>query len=233
MGHISGVINSCTTIATIDFYLPLMKSRARRRAPAAVAVSAGQYRTSDRELPVLEYASPQLEQPAEGATDAQAVAFGRLIGVLVIVFSILWSKVLLSRSNEPIFLYLLNRYGYFTPGIAVMFLAGILWKGATHAGALTAGVLTVPLSIWLERQWPHLPFQNRTGIVFWVCIAACILVSLVTPRKSDEELTGLVWTPASMKLPPEERARERGVRNPVIWWAAITAVTVFFYVWFA
>jgi SSS family solute:Na+ symporter len=211
MGHISGVINSCTTIATIDFYIPLTRWRAARHGGAGGTGGAG----------------------GEGATDAQAVLFGRIIGVLVVLFSILWSRVLLAQTDEPIFLYLLNKYGFFTPGIATMFLAGILWKGATHAGALAAGLLTVPMSWSLERWWPHLPFQNRTGIVFWTCVVVCVLVSLVTKRKTDEELKGLVWTRQSMRLPPEQRLREGGLRNPVIWWSIVTAATLFMYIWFA
>src|SRR5205823_12749576 len=132
-----------------------------------------------------------------------------VVGVLIVIFSILWSRVLLARSDQPIFLYLLNKYGYFTPGIATMFLAGILWKGATHAGALAAGLLSVPLSLLLETlpRTKDLPFQNRTGIVFWTCVIVCIAVSLATPRKSPDELRGLVWTPDSMRLPAEDRAR--------------------------
>ena len=40
--------------------------------------------------------------------------------------------------DKPVFVYLLHAYGYVTPGIATMFLLGILWKRATHAGVLTA-----------------------------------------------------------------------------------------------
>jgi SSS family solute:Na+ symporter len=206
MGHISGVINSCTTIATIDFYLPLMKWWHARHKPETTDLSEG-----------------------------RAVLFGRIVGIFVVVFSILWTRVQLRESNQPIFLYLLNRYGLFTPGIATMFLAGILWKGATHAGALAAGLLTVPLSLGLENwsRTKDLPFQNRTGIVFWICIVICVLVSLVTPKKSPDELVGLVWTRDSLRLPLEERQRERGLRNPIIWWAIVTAATLFMYIRFA
>ena len=60
----------------------------------------------------------------------------------------------------------------------------------------------------------------------------CVLVSLVTPRKREEELVGLIWTRDSLKLPPEQRERYRGLRNPVIWWAIVTAAVLFFYIRF-
>ena len=47
-------------------------------------------------------------------------------------------------------MYLLDVYGYFAPGITTMFLLGILWKRTTHAGALAAGALTIPLSLLLQ-----------------------------------------------------------------------------------
>src|SRR5262249_3826635 len=110
MSHLSGALNSCTTILTMDFYLPI------RRKPAE---------------------------------EAQAVSFARWAGVVVILIGIAGAWLLIEHAKKPIFLYLLSAYGLFTPGIATMFLLGILWKRTTHAGALAAGALTIPLSFAL------------------------------------------------------------------------------------
>jgi solute:Na+ symporter, SSS family len=198
MGHTSGAINSVTTIATIDFYLPWTQWRGRA---------------------------------SDG--DRQAVRFGRIFGVLAIIAGVICAELLTQHSKKPIFLYLLNAYGYFTPGIATMFLLGILWKRTTTAGALTAGALTIPLSLALQWSFPKLAFQNRTGIVFWSCMIACVVVSLLTPAAPDEQLKGLIWTVDSLKMPPEQREKYRGLRRPVLWWAIITAVVVFFYIRYA
>jgi SSS family solute:Na+ symporter len=143
------------------------------------------------------------------------------------------AELLTAHSQLPIFLYLMDAYGYFTPGIATMFLLGILWKGTTSAGALAAGILTIPLSLALKWTFPTLAFQNRTGIVFWACMATCAAVSLSTTGKSEEELKGLIWTKDSLRLPPEERHKYRGLRRPVVWWALITAVVLYFYIRYA
>jgi SSS family solute:Na+ symporter len=184
---------------------------------------------------VIDYASANTRDgvPGESATDAQAVRFGRMFGVVAIFVGILCAELLTQHSKKPIFLYLLNAYGYFTPGIATMFLVGILWKRTTSAGALAAGILTIPLSLALQWTFPKLAFQNRTGIVFWTCIVVCIGVSLLTIPKSDEELKGLIWTKDSLRLPPQERAKYRGIRRPFFWWAIITVVVLFFYIRFA
>ena len=160
--------------------------------------------------------------------------FGRLFGIGAILVGIVCAVLLTTHSKKPIFLYLLNAYGYFTPGIATMFLVGILWKRTTTAGALAAGILTIPLSLAL--QWTfgkQLPFQNRTGIVFWSCIAVCMIVSLLTKPSPPENLKGLIWTRDSLRLPPEEREKYSGIRRPFLWWAIINAVVIFLYVRYA
>ncbi|HZZ42856.1 MAG TPA: sodium/solute symporter [Tepidisphaeraceae bacterium] len=166
-------------------------------------------------------------------SDAQAVAFGRWFGVGAILMGIVCAMLLTQHSKKPIFLYLLNAYGYFTPGIATMFLLGILWKRTTNAGALAAGFLTIPLSLALEWKFPRLAFQNRTGIVFWTCMVTCAAVSLCGKPRSDVELEGLIWTRDSLRMPMAEREKYRGLRRPVIWWGIITAVVLYFYIRFA
>jgi solute:Na+ symporter, SSS family len=191
MSHVSGAVNSCTTIATVDIYMPYFR---------------------------------------QDASDDEAVRFGRLAGVAFILLGIVWALTLVSHSDKPVFIYLLAAYGYFTPGIAAMFLLGILWKRTTHAGALAAGLLTVPLSGALQALLPTMPFMNRTGIAFWACMAVCAAVSLCTRPKQESELVGMIWTRDSLKLPPEMRHRMRGLRNPAFWWAIVTAAVLWFYI---
>jgi SSS family solute:Na+ symporter len=193
MSHISGALNSCTTIACVDFYLPYFR---------------------------------------KGATEAQAVRFGKVAGAAIMAFAMLWAVLLMGHTERPIFLYLLDAYGYFAPGIATMFLLGIFWKRTTHAGALAAGAATIPLSAVIAVIFRGMPFMNRTGIVFWLCMAIGVLVSLVTRPVPEERLKGLIWNRESLLLPPEQRATLRGWRSPTLWWAIITAVVVFMYVWY-
>ena len=72
--------------------------------------------------------------------------------------------------------------------------------------------------------------MNRAGIVFWICMATCAMVSLITKPKSEEELKGLIWERASLSLLPAEREQQRGLRNPFIWWAIVTAMVLYFYI---
>ena len=194
MSHLSGAINSCTTILTMDVYLPYFRRQ---------------------------------------ASDAASVRFGRRSGMVIILLGILCTGLLVMFSEKPVFLYLLNAYGLFTPGIATMFLLGILWKRTTHAGALTAGILTIPLSLLIEFFFPHMPFFNRTGIVFWACMVLCVAVSLFTIPKPEAELKGMIWERSSLSLLPREREQQRGLRNPFIWWLLVTVMVLYFYVRYA
>jgi SSS family solute:Na+ symporter len=78
-----------------------------------------------------------------------------------------------------------------------------------------------------------MPFFNRTGIVFWTCIAACATVSLLTKPKPQEQLKGLIWNKESLSLPADQREKQKGLRSPFLWWAIITAIVLFFYVRYA
>ena len=212
MSSLSGAVNSCTTIATVDFYIPYVNRQ---------------------------------------ATDRQAVRFGRITGIIIFALSMIWAVAMLGKQDKPIFLYLLHLYGVFTPGIATMFLLGIFWRRATHWGAVAAGMLTVPLTLFLD--WitgglkfvslapPRLPdaviahlapFLNRTGVAFWICMTVGVVVSLLTRPRAESELTGLIWNRESMRLPPELRARSRGLRSPLLWWLIIFLFTVFLYIRF-
>lgn len=193
MSHVSGAINSCATIVTVDLYLP--------------------------------YIRPQ-------ASEREAVCFGRIAGMVAVLLGMAWANLMVANSQRPIFIYLMDAYGYFAPGIATMFLLGILWRRTTSIAAVTAGLLSIPLSLLLECAWQGISFANRTGIVFWVCMGVCAVVSLLTAPKPEGELVGLIWNKESLRLPADDRIKSRGLRNPTSWWAVIMAVVLFFYVRF-
>jgi SSS family solute:Na+ symporter len=46
-------------------------------------------------------------------------------------------------------------------------------------------------------------------------------------------LKGLIWNRDSLRLPPEERQKNRGLRRPLLWWAIINAVVIYFYIRYA
>ncbi|MGX5689482.1 SLC5 family protein [Arcticibacter tournemirensis] len=191
MSHISGAINSCTTILTVDVYT--------------------QYINKD-------------------ASDKQAIIFGKRAGVVIILFGICSAVLLLSYSDKPVFLYLMNLYGLFTPGIATMFLMGVFWKRTRSQGAFAAGLLTIPLSLFMEFVFPEMPFFNRTGIVFWTCMLVCALVSWTCKPKEGLQLDGLVLDYGKRGGLLSYDQSYKGFKNPTLWWSIITLAVLCFYI---
>ena len=61
----------------------------------------------------------------------------------------------------------------------VIFLLGMFWKRATEAGALSAAVGSVALSFVYWEFYQSVPFMNRMGYVFLICLGLAVIVSLM------------------------------------------------------
>ena len=123
----------------------------------------------------------------EGATDDRnLVRVGRITATVAIVIAILTARPLVG-SSEQAFQFIQEFTGFFTPGITVIFLAGLFWKRANEAGAITAAVASVVLS-WAFKLWlPGIPFLDRMGLVFIIAALLTILMSLATPGRAASD----------------------------------------------
>ena len=123
------------------------------------------------------------------------------IGALVIA---MFASAPLLRHFDQAFQYIQEYTGFFTPGIVVIFLLGMFWKRATEAGALVAGVGSVVLSFFYWTFLPAIPFMNRMGYIFLICLGSAIAVSLAQkpkPQSSTIEVAGIDYsTSASFNI---------------------------------
>ena len=118
--------------------------------------------------------------------DRKLVTVGRIAAAVAIVIAILTARPLVG-SSEQAFQFIQEFTGFFTPGITVIFLAGLFWKRANEAGAITAAVASVVLS-WAFKMWmPTIPFMDRMGLVFLAALALTVVVSLATPANADRD----------------------------------------------
>jgi SSS family solute:Na+ symporter len=100
-------------------------------------------------------------------------------------------------SFDQAFQYIQEFTGFFTPGIVVIFLLGMFWKRATEAGALSAAVGSVALSFVYWEFYQSVPFMNRMGYVFLICLGLAVIVSLMQkpkPTTSTIELTDIDYS---------------------------------------
>jgi SSS family solute:Na+ symporter len=98
------------------------------------------------------------------------------------------AKPLLGNFDQA-FQYIQEFTGFFTPGIVVIFVLGMVWKKTTSGGALTAAIGSAVLSFGFKMLWPALPFIDRVGLVFLLCTAIAIVISIL---QSNQEQPGAV-----------------------------------------
>ena len=94
------------------------------------------------------------------------------------------AKPLLGNFDQA-FQYIQEFTGFFTPGIVVIFLLGMFWKKATAASALAAAIGSAILSFVLKMTLPELPFIDRVGLVFLLCAALAIVVSVIQGNREQ------------------------------------------------
>ena len=117
------------------------------------------------------------------ASETHLVVVGRLAAITALVIAMLAAKPLLGNLPQA-FQYIQEYSGFVTPGIVVIFLLGMFWSRATTAGAFVGAVGSVVLSYLYWKYWPEVPFMNRIGYVFLLCLGAAMLVSLLQPKRA-------------------------------------------------
>ena len=104
------------------------------------------------------------------------VTTGRLTSLTAIVIAAIVARPLLGQFDQA-FQYIQEFTGFFTPGVVAIFLLAIFWKNTTANGAIAAafGSFLMSTAFWLWM--PSLPFIDRVGIVFLLCVAIGVAVS--------------------------------------------------------
>ena len=132
--------------------------------------------------------------------DRHLLIVGRATAVGALLIAVMVAKPLLGHFDQ-VFQFGQNLTGFFAPGIVVIFLLGLFWRGCSPSGAL-AGIITgITMSAFFftanhlhqhPQAWgmdwrfltghvPFMPFLNRVGWVFWITLCVCIGVSKLLP----------------------------------------------------
>lgn len=109
------------------------------------------------------------------------VAVGRIAALVSLSIALLVAEPLLGKFEQA-FQYIQEFTGFFTPGIVVIFVMGMFWQRTTSMGALSAALGSALFSLVLKFAWPELPFMDRVGLVFLLCLALCYFVSITSKR---------------------------------------------------
>ena len=109
-------------------------------------------------------------------SEGQLVTVGRLASISAMIIALIVAKPLLGNFQQA-FQYIQEFTGFFTPGVCALFLLGFFWSRTTANGALATAIGSAVFSIAFKVGWPELPFIDRVGIVFLMCIAVGVIVS--------------------------------------------------------
>jgi len=160
--------------------------------------------------------APSLGMASDGGQ--RSVTLGRVVAIVAMVIAVIAAKPLLGNFEQA-FQYIQEFTGFFTPGIVAIFMLGLFWSRTTATAALIAAIASAALSLLFKLYWPELPFMDRVGLVFVLCIAIGVFWSLLRPRAQ----TGFV-DPAGVSF-----ATTQGFNLSAI---VVTLILVFFYtVW--
>jgi SSS family solute:Na+ symporter len=148
------------------------------------------------------------------ASEKQLVLVGKLATGVLVLFGLAWIPFMQYISSQ-LYVYLQSVQAYISPPIAAVFLLGVAWKRVNAKGAMaslgTGFVLGVGrLILELNKSsispdalgggllwYASVNFLHFAIVLFAVCTAVLVIVSLVTPAEPREKLAGLTFATAA------------------------------------
>ena len=113
------------------------------------------------------------------------VNVGRITTLIALSIALVTAEPLLGKFDQA-FQYIQEFTGLFSPGITAIFLLGMFYKRTTSSGALSAAIGSALFSVAFKVFWPELPFMDRIGLVFILCILAAVIVSATSKSASTD-----------------------------------------------
>jgi solute:Na+ symporter, SSS family len=181
----------------------------------------------------------------KGASERHYVFVGRLATVVIVILGILWIPVM-KGIGKVLYEYLQDVQSLLAPGIAAVFLLGVVSRRTTPAAGFAGlvvgfvlGMLRLGLNIYygdtegdgliyrliVAPNWLHYEI-----VLFFVVIVMMIIISFFTKAMDPSKIEGLYFGSATA----EQRAITRSSWNKwdVINSAIVLAVIIAFYIYF-
>jgi SSS family solute:Na+ symporter len=172
--------------------------------------------------------------------DEKQVKIGRLSAVVVMILAMLWSTQ--GGKYSSIFEAINAIASDLAPPITAVFLWGVFWRRGTKQAALAtlisgfsmgivAFILDLPV-FGTEKIITHklgIPFMMQAWWMFVICSVIFVIVSLCTPKPSEESIRELTWEKPSHVFTQE---KFQGLTDPRIIAAGLLMILVTLYVVF-
>ena len=175
--------------------------------------------------------------------DRTLVLVGRITAAVVILLAMVWSTQ--GGRFTSIFVAINKIPMMFAPAITTVFLMGVFWRRGTKeaalatlsGGAVVGGLyFLVDLPVFGEFQWVSdpihglgIPFMMAGLILFIFCVALYVIVSLLTPRPAEDQLTDLCWGKPSQAI---MQGRITGLTDPRVMAGILVVIMIILYIIF-
>jgi len=142
----------------------------------------------------------------KNASEKQLVFTGRISVVVAMLLAGMVAPAL--KNLDQAYQFIQEYVGFISPGVLSIFLLGFFWKRTNSAAALTAALLTIPLSTvlkflptWTNGAFPDYPFLDRMSIVFVIIVVLMIVISL-TDNKTRQNPKALIIDKSLFRCSP-------------------------------
>ena len=121
-----------------------------------------------------------------GKNESDFVRVGRITALVAMIIAVILAKPFLGGFDSA-FQTIQKYTGFVAPGIVAVFLMGMFWKRTTSMAAIVMLLGSVVISLVFEFGLKSFPFVISIWIIFLLCIAAGVIVSLFTTSKDNEQ----------------------------------------------
>jgi solute:Na+ symporter, SSS family len=177
-----------------------LKGLAFAALTAAVVASLAGKANSISTIFTLDVFKKKLEP---GADEKRMVKVGKITVVVAMILAVIIAP-LMGIDKKGGFQYIQEYTGFVSPGIFAMFILGFFWKKTTSSAALFATIGGFILSLifkflpnvvdlsWLspygfskanDKGVYEIPFIDRMGFVFVICVATMVIISLYENKR--------------------------------------------------
>ena len=154
---------------------------------AAIVSSLGSMMNSISTILTMDLYRPLF---GRGQSEERLVRVGRIASFTAILIAIVAARPLLGDADQ-VFQIIQEYTGFFTPGIVALFLLGMFMKRSTEIGALGAVIGSFALSLAFKIWFPEMPFIDRVGIVFLICLGLGATLSYLQKPQTEEAVVDL------------------------------------------
>ncbi len=162
------------------------------------------------------------------------VRAGQLATIGFMIITVLWAPQI--ARFESLMNYMQSVLALISPPVVAIFLLGLFWKRANADGAFAALMAGLGTAIFtlakVSPAWDAVHFLVKAPILFALCMAVQIVVSLATAPPPVEKTLGFTW---DKSVYAEDSAALAGLpwwrnyRWLAIWLLVITFAVVFYY----